>query len=68
MNETNAVINYIENGFVAFRSNGFIAHVELDNTIEATSQLKSYTVPLPTIPITPLLVSCFLLNLCAYSS
>ncbi len=57
MNETDAVINYIENGFVEFRSDGFNAHVEIDNTIEASSKLESFTVPLPTIPITPLLVS-----------
>ena len=57
LNETEAVFNYIENGYVEFRSDRFRAHVELDNTIEASDQLISWTVPLPVIPITPLLVS-----------
>ncbi len=57
INETEAVADYIRNGFVEFRADGLGAHVELDNTIEATDKLISWTVPLPTIPITPLLVS-----------
>lgn len=57
LNETAAVIDYIEDGFVEFRSSGFSAHIELDNIIEASSILKSFTVPLPAIPITPFLVS-----------
>ena len=61
VNETEAVVDYIENGFIEFRANGFGAHVELDNTIEATEKI-SWTVPLPAIPITPLLVSETLLS------
>ena len=57
VNKTEAVFDYIKDGFLEFRADGLGAHVELDNTVEASSNLISWTVPLPAIPITPLLVS-----------
>lgn len=57
LNQSEALEHYIQDGYVAFTSNSFSAHVELDSTIEASAELESYTIPLPTIPITPLLVS-----------
>ena len=57
VNRTEAIVDYIDHGFVEFRANGLGAHIELDNTIEATDELMKWTVPLPAIPITPLLVS-----------
>ena len=53
VNVTEGIVNYIEHGYLEFRSNNFMAHVELDSTITASEQLTEFTAPLPSIPITP---------------
>lgn len=53
VNVTEGIVDYIEHGYLEFRSNNFMAHVELDSTITASEQLIEYTAPLPSIPITP---------------
>lgn len=57
INRTEAIYDYIDDGFVEFRANGLGAHIELDTIIEATDKLTNWSVPLPPLPITPLLVS-----------
>ena len=53
VNVTEGIVDYIEHGYLEFRSNNFMAHVELDSTITASDQLTEFTAPLPSIPITP---------------
>ena len=53
INATEGLINYVEHGYMEFRSNNFMAHVELDSTITASEQLNEFIAPLPSIPITP---------------
>ena len=53
LNDTERVIDYLEHGYVEFRSNNFGAHIELESSIGVSDTLKTYTAPLPVIPITP---------------
>ena len=53
LNDTERVIDYLEHGYVEFRSNNFGAHIELESSIGGSDTLKTYTAPLPVIPITP---------------
>ena len=57
VNSTEGLINYVEHGYMEFRSNSFMAHIELDSTITASEQLTEFIAPLPSIPITPFEVS-----------
>jgi hypothetical protein len=52
-NATESAYEYIRNGYVRFQSNNFGAHIELESSITATTNLKNFTAPLPTIPLTP---------------
>ena len=53
VNRVNETWNYVDHGYMKFRSNNFAAHIELDNSIKASALLTNYTAPLPTIAITP---------------
>jgi len=53
INATESVYEYVQDGYVKFQSNSFGAHIELESSISATTNIKSFTAPLPTIPITP---------------
>ena len=53
INATESVYEYVKDGYVKFQSNNFGAHIELESSISATANIKNFTAPLPTIPITP---------------
>ena len=53
MNKINETLDYVQHGYMTFRSNNFGAHIELENSVRASAVLTNYTAPLPTVPITP---------------
>lgn len=53
INATESAYEYVDHGYVRFQSNDFGAHIELESSISATSNLKTFTAPLPTIALTP---------------
>lgn len=53
INATESAYEFVDHGFVRFQSNDFGAHIELESSITATTNLKTFTAPLPTIPLTP---------------
>jgi hypothetical protein len=58
INETEAAFDYVENGYVEFRSNNFGAYIELETSVTASTPLETYTAPFPDITIPGFGVFC----------
>lgn len=47
-NETD-IVDYIKNGYVKLHADNFTAHIELESTIQPSTLLTLYSIPLPEI-------------------
>lgn len=52
----NATLAFIDHGEVQLDVNGFHAHIELELSFDASVDLLNFSIPLPSIPITPFAV------------
>lgn len=52
-NQTDDVINFLKEGYVELHANNFGAHIELENSVLASTLLTNYSAPIPTIALTP---------------
>ena len=53
VNETEEIIHFFKSGFIEFSLDSFTAHIELDSAVTASQQIQSFTIPFPSIPLTP---------------
>lgn len=60
VNTTEAVIDFIEDGFVEFKVLDFAAHIELESNVTLSKTLKTFNIPFPNITLTPWQVRYFL--------
>ena len=57
VNTTQNIVNFFEHGFIEFNVRDFAAHIELENAVTRSADLRTYNVPFPNITLTPWQVS-----------